>query len=380
MPDALDTLGPPWQAVVAALSAGAVAATCSTFETEGRIELLTRTNSDATARLRLRMPGQDTQQERTLSLVTALALAAGGAALEGVWAPDDRALTWTGLARFSTDWTLPPGPAGLQPMLPEQAWALACFDFRGLAGMSHSRLRTPGGSSFGQRIVATASRTRIDGPRGRVREAVRALAAASPESDSNLAAFVGSAAAEVFAGEAGRTGADGGVALLQWQLLTRPAPDAEWQVVAGSPAGEQPAAFTRRRGAIFNTLLATLEEDAFGSGIHSPRGMRDLVPLELDADEDGDDDSGPPVQHPVDLQDTELNTPVEETVLRREAANTAVEQVTALLAQLMPRERELLRRTAEGESDEEIANAMGISQGNVRQIRLRLRRKLTPPL
>lgn len=276
---------PPWLAplqsrIDEALSHGAWAASCAAYERDGRGEFVTRTNEDVLATIRFQAPGETAVREWRCSLGLALMLAAGGARIERISCPDDHAIGWVATAAVNMSRPLPAVPVWLplRPIDRGRGWAAVCYDFRGTSALPLSRvpMSATGGRPFGEALSEAVARTKIPGLSGRMDAERRELGEDFPVTAAT-------AAAEVFNTPAAMAGADAGLAMLQWQVSSRGLAETDWTSVASSPAVGGSSRAPGRRARIHAEVQKHAQEDAFGSGIHSPRSIRNVVSLNAPA-------------------------------------------------------------------------------------------------
>ena len=268
----LKSLDPPHREVARALLSGADAAACSLEERAGQLGYTTRTGDDATATIKFRLGGDSLPRVRCLPLAWVARVAAEGAAIEEVSAPNPDFLTWTASA-----WVTVEAPPPASPALPAEPggywrWLVVAQDDRGLGAAPLSKIGMPDGRRLGQALTRALAKSQIKGARAR-------MEAAQKELDDDFSAIAASGAGIHLNDVAAMSGADGGAPTLGWQVLRRPLTGGEWTLVAGAPSpyGTAPS---RRRGHLFEAILREAEADAFGTGIDSPRGTRNITSLD----------------------------------------------------------------------------------------------------
>jgi hypothetical protein len=268
----LTTLQLPHQEVARAIHSGADAASCSVFEEGGQVRFTTRTGEAAVATVKFRLRGERAPQVLCRPLTWVATVAAQGAIIEELSAPEPDSSTWTGLAWVIAEATLPAGlvlPARLRgPWM----WLVIAQDDRGFGAAPLSLMRMPDGRLLGEALTGVLAKTQIEGAKARMDAARRNLG-------DNFSAIVASGAAEHFHDVAAVSGADGGPSTLEWQVLRRPLTSGAWKLVAGAPSTPRTAQ-SRRRGHLFDAILKEAEADAFGTGIDSPRGTRNITSLD----------------------------------------------------------------------------------------------------
>jgi Bacterial regulatory proteins, luxR family len=268
-------LDPLQSRIEEALSRDAWAASCAGYERDGRVEFDTRTNGNVLATVRFQAPGETAVRQWSCSLGVALILAAGGARIEQIWGPNNRAIAWVAVAVINTSWRLPPVAVRLQPINRDRGWAAICTDCRGVSVLPLSRVKMSmlGGRPLGEALSQAVARTTIPGLAKRIRLERDQLG-------SDFPATAASAAAEVFNTPAAMAGSDGGLATLEWEVLCRDLSRADWATVASSPSGGSSSSKSRRRARINAALDRQAQGDAFGAGIHSPRSPIRIVSLD----------------------------------------------------------------------------------------------------
>jgi predicted DNA-binding protein (UPF0251 family) len=271
---------PPWlvplqRRIDEALSHGAWAASCSGYERDRRVEFDTLTNGDVLATIGFYAPGGTSLRQWRCSLGVALLLAAGGARIETISSPDNDAIGWAASAFLNTAWNLPAIPVRLRPIARDRWWLAVCQDYRGTSALPLSQvpILALGGRLMGEALSGMFARTPIPGERGRLDAQVRALG-------DDFAVSVAAATAEILNSPEAMTGADHGLATLEWQVLSRGAAETEWAVVASSPVPESTPVRTDRGARLDGAVQKQAQEDAFGTGLLSPRSARDIVSLD----------------------------------------------------------------------------------------------------
>lgn len=271
---------PPWlvplqRRIDEALSRGAWAASCAVYEHDGQLEFVTRTNRDVLATIRFRAPGETAVREWRCSLGGALVLVAGGAEIERISSPDTEAISWVAAALLNTAWKLPAIPVRLEPMARDQWWLAVCQDHRGTSALPLSRvpISAIGGRPLGEALPKLFARTSISGLRARIDAERRVLG-------DDWAVTVAAAAAEVFNSPEALTGADRGLAMLEWEVSSRGLAETDWTVAASSPPPDSTAPPTDRRARLDAAVQKQAQEDAFGTGLQSPRSGREIVSLD----------------------------------------------------------------------------------------------------
>ncbi len=264
---------------------GADSASCAVYERSGgEIEFVKKTGGDALASVEFVAPGEERPQIVTCPLAEVLALAAGGAQIHSVSRPDADALAWSGMARLDTQQQRTAFVVGRRPTASARQWMLGCDDWRGLAAMIYSKIAIPPaeGGTFGRFLLGLVAQTSVPGLRARLARARRVLG-----DDFSAAAAAGSFGALNAA--AAQDGGDGGQPTLDWVIRSRALDSTDWHEVAGSVVGGFGLATNKRKGRVMAEIQKQAEEDAFGTGIDSPRGIREIVSLEQPI---GDSDDG----------------------------------------------------------------------------------------
>jgi DNA-binding CsgD family transcriptional regulator len=199
------------------------------------------------------------------------------------------------------------------------------------------------------------TKTSLAGPQGRVAAALRQLGEdAGPVVASGVAGYLASTAALQ----------DNGWPLRSWMIIEVDEAVHTVRVVAEEPDSRADRPTARgRRGAIFDAVLGTLERDAFGQGLQSPRAKATVGSLNV-VDDDAGEMAGTlpgPTAFEPDRSIDHLDT-------------------ISLLRGLPERDRTILERTADGWRDVEIADQLGLSVAAVRMARSRTRAALRKQL
>ena len=262
---------------------GADSASCAVYERSGEIEFVRETGRGALARVEFIAREEERAQIVTCPLAEVLTLAAGGAQIRCVSRPDADALAWTGMATLNMRQQRTAFVVGFRPVEAERQWILGCEDRRGLAAMIYSKIAIPPaeGGTFGRFLMELVAQTSVPGLRARLARARRVLG-----DDFSAAAAAGAFGALNAA--AAQSGGDGGQPTLDWVIRSRALDSTDWHEVAGSVVGGFGRETNRRKGRVMAAVQRQAEEDAFGTGIDSPRGIREIVSLEQpigDADE-----------------------------------------------------------------------------------------------
>lgn len=288
MSDPSSWFDPHHRRIVEALSAGAVAASCSLYERDGELAFDTCTNNETFAIVRFLVPGETTIRRSRCSLSAIPLLAACGVEIRSVSSPDMQALCWTGAAVLDTRWKLPPPPEWVRRPPELGIWLVTCDDYQGLSALPLSGVKVQG-RRFGDAVARVAAKTAIPNARARMDRARRALQGPGDHPSDDLRALVAEALADIFHSEAAAIGADGGLAMLQWEIARRDTTGEEWQTVAGSlPTERRPTTVPARRHRLFDEVLRITEAEVFGTGIHSPRSTREIVSLDQSVGESED--------------------------------------------------------------------------------------------
>lgn len=347
----LSELDPPEREVAQALLSGADAASCALLEQNGTLGYITRTGDDAMTTVKFRLSGASEVRVRRLPLAWVARVAAEGAIIEEVSAPEPDCLTWTAAAWAIAESTLPAGlvlPASLRG---PWRWLVIAQDDRGLAAAPHSGIRMPDGRLLGKALTDTLAKTTIPGSKARMN-------ATRQDLGDNFSAIVASSAAELLDDDAAVTGADGGPATIEWRVMRRAMPGGAWQLVAGAPA-QRGAPASRRRGRLFEAILKAAEADAFGTGIDSPRGSREIVSLEQPVGNPGEGATlGQRLAGAPDV-----------------ASGLEIADLVAA-AGLTERERDIVELLAQELTQQEIAARLGIAPGTVANLSSRAKKKL----
>jgi Sigma-70, region 4 len=347
----LSELDAPQRVVLQALLSGEETASCALLEQNGTLGYNTRTRDDALATVKFRLSGASEVRVRRLPLAWVARVAAEGALIEEVSAPEPDCLTWTAAAWAIAESTLPAGlvlPAHLRG--PWQ-WLVYAQDDRGLAAAPHSGIRMPDGRLLGKALTDTLAKTTIPGSKARMNATRRNLG-------ENLSAIVASTAATLLNDDEAVTGADGGSATIEWWVLRRAMTGGAWHLVARGPS-QRGAPVSRRRGRLFEAILKAAEADAFGAGINSPRGSREIVSLDQPV---GDPGEG------ATLGDRLAGAP--DVVSGLEIADLVA------AAGLTERERDIVVLLAQELTQQEIAARLGIAPGTVANLSSKAKKKL----
>lgn len=336
----LSALEPPERVVAQAILSGANAASCALLEQDGTLGYITWTGEDAKATVKFRLPGDSQNRVRCLPLAWVAKMAAEGAIIEEVSAPEPDGLTWTAAAWAITE--TPPAGLVLPPYLQGPSrWLVGAQDDRGLAAGPLSKIPMPDGRLLGTALTTFLATTKIEGAAGRMKAARRELG-------DNFSAIIASGAGELLHDVTSVAGADGGPAMIEWQVLRRALSGGAWQRVAGAPATRGTPG-SHRRSRLFDAILKAAEADAFGTGIDSPRGIRETVSL--------DQPIGDPAQ----------GATIGERLSGSPGVASGIE-IDDLLssAGLTNREREVFERQfVDGLRQVEIAELLGIAPGTV---------------
>ena len=336
-----------------ALSRGAWAASCAGYERDGRLEFVTKTNGDVLATIRFQAPGETAVRKWRCSLGVALILAAGGARIERICGPDE-AIGWEATAVINMSWRMPPVPVRLRPIDRDRGWAAICTAFRGVAALPLSRIQMSllGGRRLGEALSEAVARTKIPGLRARIDAERRGLG-------DDFPVTVAAAAADVFDGPAAMAGADDGLATLEWQVMSRGLAESEWTIVASTPDADSLARTPRRRARLNAAVEKQAQEDAFGTGVHSPRSTWNIVSLDAPV---GTSDESASLS---DLLPGELDV----------SSGLEIDDLLAA-ASLTDREKEVLELQIDGLKQVEIADRLGIAPGTVAALSGRAKQKL----
>ena len=346
----LSALEPPERVVAQAILAGADAASCALLEQDGALGYITWTGEDAKATVKFRLSGDSEVRVRCLPLAWVAKMAAEGAIIEEVSAPEPDSLTWTAAAWAITE-TPPVGLVLPQYLQGPSRWLVRAQDDRGLAAGPLSKIRMPDGRPLGNALTAFLAKTTIKGANERMNAARRELG-------DNFTAIAASSAGELLHDVAAVAGADGGPAMIEWQVLRCALTGGAWQRVAGAPArlGIPPS---HRRNRLFDAILKAAEADAFGTGIDSPRGIRETVSLDQ------------PIGDPA------RGATIGERLSGSPGVASGIEMDDLLaLAGLTKREREVFERLVDGFKQVEIAELLGIAPGTVAALSSRAKDKV----
>lgn len=347
----LSGLEPPEREVLQALLSGADAASCSLLERDGELGYGTDTGNEAMATVKVRLPGEPTLWVKHVPLAWVARMAAQGAGIAEISAPNPNVLTWTAAASVVTDGVAPPGMVLAASFRRAWQWLIYAQDDRGLAAGPLSRMQMPDGRLLGKALTDTMAKTTIEGSKERMNAARRGLG-------DDLSAIVASSAATLLNDDEAVTGADGGPATIVWQVLRRAMTGGAWQLVAGEPA-QQGAPASRRRGRLFEVILKAAEADVFGTGINSPRGSREIVSLEQPVGNPGDGATlGQGLAGAPDV-----------------ASGLEIADLVAA-AGLTARERDVFELMAQDLTQREISARLDIAPGTVASLTSRAKKKL----
>jgi hypothetical protein len=335
---------------------GADSASCAVYERSGEIEFVRETGGGALARVEFIAPEAERAQIVTCPLAEVLALAAGGAQIRCVSRPDADALAWSGMATLNMQQQRTAFVVGLKPIESERQWILGCDDGRGLAAMMYSKIAIPPAESgtFGRFLMELVAQTSIPGLRARLALARRVLG-----DDFGAAAAAGAFGALNAA--AAQSGGDGGEPTLDWVIRSRALDSTDWHEVAGSVGGGFGRETNRRKGRVVAAVQRQAEEDAFGTGIDSPRGIREIVSLEQPiGDADGGATLGERLAGALDV-----------------SSSLEIDDLLAA-ADLTKRERDVLALLLRDLTQAEIATQLGITTSTAgvhsRNVKTKLRR------
>jgi DNA-binding CsgD family transcriptional regulator len=352
----------PGREVAQALMSGADAASCSVLEQDGEFGSILRVGDEATATIKFRLPGDAEPRVRVWPLSWALLVAAQSATVDEVSAPDLEGLTWTAAAKVITEQKLPAGLILPQSMRRRRLWLLVARDDRGLSGALHSQDSSLSRwGRLGDVLAAQVARTTVEGAAGRLAEAKRLLG----DADSFRSVIAG-AVAEYFATPAALTGADGGPALVAYEITTFDPVIRSWQTVASFPPEPVGALPRKRRGALSGRALRALEVEVFGAGFDSARGTTTVISLDTPVTTDGLADNPPTLGDSLVSTDDTARTVEQRLELGELAAR----------AGLSGREREVLHLLLQDQSEASIAATLGIARNTVNTLSLRSRKKL----
>jgi len=340
------------------LSRHAWAASCAFYEHDGEGEFVTRTDREVLATMRFRAPGDTDAREWRCSFGMVLILAAGGATIESISAPDNDAIGWVGTAVINTSCRLPAAPIRLNPLVPDTWWMVVCSDFRGASALPLSQvpISAIGGRPMGKALSESFAKTRIDGFRTRIESERRKLG-------DDFPVTVATAAAEVLNSPEGMAGTAGGLASLEWQVFRRDRGENDWISVAISPAPVSTPGVDRG-DRLDAAVHKQAQEDAFGSGIHSPRSTRKIESLDA----------------PVGTSDQP--TTLAELLPSKVDLGPGIEMDDLLApANLTDREREVFElQFIDGRRQVEIAERLGIAPGTVASLSARAAKKVRASL
>jgi len=355
---------PPWlvplqRRVDEALSQHAWAASCGAYERDGRVEFDTKTNGNVLATIRFQAPDETVVRQWRCSLGVALVLAAGGAHIERISAPDNDAIAWVATTLINTTWKIPPVPIRLEPIVQDRWWLAVCSDARGASAIPLSlvRLSAIGGRPAGAALSESFATTTIQGLDARIDTQRRRLG-------DDFSVTVAAAAHEVFNTPEAMAGADGGLATLEWEVMSRGLAESDWTTVAISPALAPTTPLADRGGRLDAAVQRHAQEDAFGSGIHSPRSTRQIESLDA----------------PVGISDE--STTLAELLPSKLDLGPAIE-IDDLLASanLTDREREVFElQFIDGLKQAEIAERLAIAPGTVASLSARAAKKVRASL
>ena len=359
MSDSLASLDPPDREVARAIEGGAWAASCSVYERDGGIAPTASTDADVMATVTFVAPSETFEREWQCSLGAVLALAAGGARINRVTSPDSDALTWTAVAIFDTRWVLPPIPVRLRPVVPGQLWLVVCYDRRGLSMLPYSDIRMSvlDYRRLGDAVTNALTRTSIPGLRSRIELERRELR-------DDLPGSIASAATEILSSSEAEAGADGGLATLEWEIRRLDLPANDWSVVASSPMGSSVGAPTSRRSRLNAEVQRQMQEDAFGTGVSSPRSRWRSTSLDWPVDRS---ESAPLVESRL-IGDPDVRASLELDDLLADADLTAREL------------RVFELQFVDGLKQVEIAERLGIAPGTVAVLSSRAAKKVRKKL
>ena len=338
---------------------GADSASCAVYERSGEIEFVRETGGGTLARVEFIAPDEERPQIVTCPLAEVLALAAGGAQIHSVSRPDADALAWSAMATLNMRQQRTAFVVGLRPIESERQWILGCDDRRGLAAMIYSKIAIPPaeGGTFGRFLMGLVAQTSVPGLRARLARVRRVLG-----DDFGAAAAAGAFGALNDA--AAQSGGDGGEPTLDWVIRSRALNSTDWHEVAGSVVGGFGRETNRRKGRVMAEVQKQAERDAFGTGIDSPRGIREIISFEQPI---GDTDDG--------------STLMDQLAGALDVGSGL--EIADLLAttDLTRREREVFDlQFVEGLRQAEIAERLGIAPGTVASLSSRARKKVREKL
>ncbi len=349
-------LDPPSDMVAQAIASGATAATCSVSERGDELGYVLLEGDEALATVQFRPKADQEPRTRVIPLLWTILLAARGAVVEDVRAPDQDQWTWTAASTAIVERTLPAGLILPEPVARRTLWLLVAHDDRGLSAALHSRETSISRmGSLGAVLERAVPRTTVRGASARVDRAASRL------SKQDRREVVAGAVAEYLSTMAAATGSDGGAPSIEWELSSFDPLTARWPTVAASPrAAGRPA---RRRKALSSAALKALEEEAFGRGARSRRTL-----VSLDAPDSGSMLTDPPVGLAASIADPHDSM--------RSAEQRLELTELASRAGLSAREREVLGLRAADHKEHEIAAILGISRNAVSTHLSRSRKKL----
>jgi Sigma-70, region 4 len=347
----LSELDAPEREVLQALLSGEETASCSVLERDGELGYSTRTGDDATATVKVRLPGEPTLWVKNVPLAWVTRMAAQGADIAEVSAPNPDVLTWTAAARAITEGVPPPGLDVSAHLQGPWQWLVYAQDDRGLAAAPLSAMQMPDGRLLGNALTNTLAKTTIPGAKARLNSIRRYIG-------EDLSTIVASSAVTLLNDDEAVTGADGGPATIEWRVLRRAMTGGAWQLVAGEPT-RRGAPASRRRGRLFEAILKAAEADVFGTGINSPRGSREILSLEQPVGNPGEGATlGQRLAGAPDV-----------------ASGLEIADLVAA-AGLTERERDIVELLAQEQTQQEIAAHLGIAPGTVANLSSRAKKKL----
>ncbi len=254
----------------------------------------------------------------------------GGDGVSDIQRPDPSLLFWEGVA--------------IVPVLDSGCVVVIhARDYRGLGSAILGSSRVAGGEEFGAVMARRLLSSSIAGQAGRARKAAERMGEEVSRPGDDLRAVVAGAVTEYLGT---RASGDGGPAVSEWSVIAFSS-EAGAHVLAGSAPGGDGS----RRGRLNDAVVRALEVDAFGSGVHSPRSAREVVPLDPERDR-GED----------------FAAAVEDRLWRDDLFARA---------DLSERERDAFDlRHVEGLTERETADRMGCRPGTVKSLTNRARQKL----